>query len=490
MSMPTKPLYTGSDWTPELISAVYEAIEVIAQEELGLETYPNQLEIVSAEQMIDAYASTGLPVMYGHWSFGKTFVKTSALYRKGLQNLAYEMVINSNPAISYLMEDNSMTMQTLVIAHAAFGHNAFFRNNYIFRDWTDADAIVDYMVFAKSYIKECEERYGQHEVEAVIDACHAIQDCGVDRYKRRPKRSLAEEEKRRKEREEYIQSQINYLWDTRPAEAKDEDETEAETVLKEPQENILYFLEKNSPVLKIWQREIVRIVRKLAQYFYPQRQTKLANEGFATFVHYYIMTRLHEKGLITDGAFLEFIDSHTSVVTQRDFDSPGFSGINPYALGFAIFRDIKRMSETPTAEDERWFPEIVGRDWVRNIHWAYKDFRDESLVQQFLSPKVARDFKLFALKDEEELPAMTVTAVHSEADLKHIRKVLAEQYDLGFIQPLVEVERVNVRGNRALTLLHRRVNGVPLHEKDTERVRRYVQKLWGYKVRIESPDDE
>ena len=117
----------------------------IAVDELGLDVYPVQIEVITSEQMLDAYASVGLPLMYRHWSFGKRFAYHETLYRKGLQGLAYEIVINSNPCICYIMEENSMTMQTLVIAHAAFGHNHFFKNNYLFRQWTDAGGILDYL---------------------------------------------------------------------------------------------------------------------------------------------------------------------------------------------------------------------------------------------------------------------------------------------------------------------------------------------------------
>ena len=141
-------LFEGSEWTFDKLKRTYAAVEEIAVEDLGLDTYPNQIEVITAEQMLDAYCSIGMPLMYHHWSFGKRFVRDETLYRKGFQGLAYEIVINSNPCISYYMEENTMAMQTLVLAHAAFGHNHFFKNNYLFKEWTDADAILDYLDFA------------------------------------------------------------------------------------------------------------------------------------------------------------------------------------------------------------------------------------------------------------------------------------------------------------------------------------------------------
>ena len=141
--------------------------------------------------MLDAYSALGMPLMYHHWSFGKLFAREEGLYRAGHIGLAYEMVINSNPCISYLLEENSMTMQTIVIAHAAFGHNHFFKNNYLFQQWTNAESILEYLAFAKRYIAACEERYGHGDVEAVLDSAHALMDQGVFRYRRPPRPSRA-----------------------------------------------------------------------------------------------------------------------------------------------------------------------------------------------------------------------------------------------------------------------------------------------------------
>lgn len=152
-----RPLFEDSAWTFDHIKAAYDAIEEIGLGELGLDIYTNQIEVITAEQMLDSYSSIGLPLMYRHWSFGKKFAREELLYRKGAQALAYELVINSDPCINYIMEENTMTMQALVIAHAAFGHNHFFKNNYLFRQWTQADAILDFLSFAKGYINTCEE---------------------------------------------------------------------------------------------------------------------------------------------------------------------------------------------------------------------------------------------------------------------------------------------------------------------------------------------
>ena len=180
--MSRNPLSAGPEWDFELLQAYEREIARVAKD-FGLDTYPNQIEIISAEQMLDAYSSVGMPLGYHHWSFGKHFVNAEKSYKQGYMGLAYEIVINSDPCISYLMEQNSICMQALVIAHAAYGHNSFFKSNYLFQTWTNADAIIDYLLFAKKYIAKCEERYGIDAVEEILDACHALKHYGVYRYK-------------------------------------------------------------------------------------------------------------------------------------------------------------------------------------------------------------------------------------------------------------------------------------------------------------------
>ncbi|ODS23856.1 SpoVR family protein [Candidatus Endobugula sertula] len=482
------PLSTGSEWTFELLEKYNQEIAKIA-EEFGLDSYPNQIEVINSEQMMDAYASVGMPIGYSHWSYGKQFLNVERSYKRGQMGLAYEIVINSSPCIAYLMEENTITMQALVIAHACYGHNSFFKGNYLFRTWTDAESIIDYLVFAKNYISQCEERYGEANVEAIIDSCHAIMNNGVDRYKRPYPLSPVEEAERQKEREIYLQEQVNDLWRTIPLIEKDEEEGEKTRFPEEPQENLLYFIEKNAPLLEPWQREVVRIVRKIAQYFYPQRQTQVMNEGWACFWHYFILNTLYDRGLVTEGFMMEFMQSHSGVIYQPPYNSDYFSGVNPYTLGFHMMTDIRRICENPTDEDKQWFPDIAGSDWCKTLDFAMRNFKDESFILQYLSPHLIRELKLFAILDDDSRESIEVSAIHDDLGYQHIRETLSAQYNIGNREPNIQVYNVDVRGDRSLTLHHSRFNRRPLDQDDTVEVLKHIHRLWGFDVHLHSLED-
>lgn len=479
-----KPLYTGSEWNMDLIEQLWLTIDKMARDQFGLDHYVPQIEIITAEQMLDCYSSVAMPIMYNHWSFGKTFLQNERSYSKGITGLAYEVVINTNPCIAYLMENNTATMQALVLAHASVGHSHFFKNNYLFKGWTDADSIIDYLKFARNFIRRCEEQYGAGRVETLLDCCHSLQAHGVDKYKKPTKLSAELKHQRKKEWEKYSETTFNDIYRTLPK--KEENKIKPDTDIHE--ENLLYFLEKHSPILEDWEREIVRIVRKIAQYFYPQRQTQLLNEGTACFVHHMLMTELHEQGYIDEGSYLEFLQSHTNVVAQRDWDNKYFHGINVYALGFAMLQDIKRACIAPDEEDYRWIPSVCNTEWLTTIKDIVANYRDESFILQFLSPKVARHFKLFSFHIKERTPYLTVSATHDDESFLQIRKVLSEQYDLSRSVPQIEIVEVDWTGDRWMYLEHTTKNNCRLNYGDMKRTISNIEYLWGFPVKINYVD--
>jgi stage V sporulation protein R len=311
---------------------------------------------------------------------------------------------------------------------------------------------------------------------------------GVNRYPRRKAGGLEEEEKRIQDRLAEQERSYNDLWRTVPQNGSREKrrttEAERRQILGLPEENVLYFLEKKAPLLKPWQREVLRIVRHIAQYFYPQKQTKVMNEGCATMVHYETLNRLHEKGLLGDGAMVEFLTSHTNVVLQPDFDDRRYGGINPYALGFGMMQDIKRICLEPTDEDRAWFPGFAGNgDPWGTLKDGWANYRDESFIRQFLSPALIRKMKLFAVVDDG-VSDLVVKAIHNERGYQTVRSALARQFDVAQKEPEIEIVDVDLDGDRRLMLQHRVYDNVLLAEEDIQPVLRHLADLWGYEVSL------
>ncbi|XPE38674.1 SpoVR family protein [Shigella flexneri] len=244
----------GPDWTFDLLDVYLAEIDRVAKL-YRLDTYPHQIEVITSEQMMDAYSSVGMPINYPHWSFGKKFIETERLYKHGQQGLAYEIVINSNPCIAYLMEENTITMQALVMAHACYGHNSFFKNNCLFRSWTDASSIVDYLSSPANTLPTAKSATAWTRWRKAAGSCHALMNYGVYRYKRPQKISLQEEKARQSSREEYLESQVNMLWRTLPKREEEKNRRRGVVTSSQPQENLLYFMEKKTP--RCWSRGTV-----------------------------------------------------------------------------------------------------------------------------------------------------------------------------------------------------------------------------------------
>lgn len=465
-------LFSDNEWTFERLDRTWEVIDRIGKEKYNFDYYKPQIEVISADQMLSAYVSHAMPVMYNHHSFGKEYSRLKGEYDSGVANLAYEVVINTNPCIAYLMETNSMVMQTLVLAHASVGHATFFKSNYMFQEFTNANSILDYLKYAKHYVAECERQYGVKEVETLIDLCHLFMRNSIDKY---PRVTLTKD-KARKQFERQVQNQeatVSSMDILKKAEVKVKDKKHSTVNL--PEDNLLYFIEKNSLVLEEWQREICRIVRSISQYFYPQILTKTMNEAFACFVHYHIMGDLFDEGYIHEGQYLEFLQSHTAVVNQRPLTE-----INPYAMGFNILMDVKRICTNPTKEETKLYPEIANTDPIETIKYIISSYKDSSFILNFLSAKVAKDLRLVGLKDNPD--HYVVNSTHHPDHLIDLRKSLSKQYEYENMQPQVEVTKFSPAGE-----------GVVIKNKSADEFKDYVSqfptnalgRLMGCKVSFE-----
>lgn len=479
------------DWKYEDLERYLGLAEKIAKEDLGLDFYPNQVELVTSDQMLERYSTIGLPISYSHWRYGMQYAAERQKYLKGKMGLAYELVINSNPCISYNMENNDLCTMILVLAHAACGHNAFFKMNYMFKDNTDAEFIISYVHYANKYIEQCIQKYGEIEVETWLDACHSLENLGVNKYRNVFKKKGYEEERLKNL---ILQQDKEYdpLMTTAPGWKQKDYWAQSEEVAGPAsfydnldEENLLLFVEQHSPFLPQWKREIIRIVRNIAQYFYPQSQTKVANEGTATAVHYYIFNKLWEQGHIPEHLMMDFIKLHTGVVFQPPYNSKYYSGINPYYLGFNIFQDVKRICEKPTEEDVEWFPKIAGKaDWKAVWRDMICNYRDDSLILQFLSPKLMREMEFFSGQDFEDEEVYFIKDVTDKKGYENLRRDLAEQYNRARFVPDIRIKKANIQTNRALYLEYYPYKDMGLSEKDANQTLNYLAMLWGYPVSL------
>lgn len=507
--MESKLLFKGSEWDVDTIQRTWDAVEKVASK-YSLTYYPPQIEIITAEHMLNNYSTHALPVMWNHWSFGKSFINNQKSYREGKSGLAFEVVINSNPSVCYIMENNTATMQALVMAHAAIGHSHVFKNNYMFKDHTNAELIIPYLVEAKRFIAACEAKYGEKQVEVILDAANSLSYNSIDKTtgkKERTDLSIAAMIARREEiYEETYDAVLETLLPQKRLGTQSVQKY-FKTLINE--ENLLKFIENNSPILNDDYRRILSIVRNVAQYFYPQMCTKVLHEGAASFWHYTLMNDLYEEGYVDESSMLEFVHMHSSVIYQPDLltvdrlgrvqRNPYYNGINPYALGFAIFSDIRRMCENPDEEDKLYFPSLVNTDWLVAVKDAVENYRDDSFIMQFLSPKVARKFNLFSTKDMPDSEAVEenidvryhtgvkVRALDTEDGFYKVRRALSEQNNLTNLLPQIEVEQY-ARTRNETKLAHYMTNGQELHTGTSKKVINNFIALMGGTVEISTKE--
>jgi stage V sporulation protein R len=424
-----KPFYTGSEWTIPLIEKAYDIVQKVNDKYFHLDVFPCQLEIVSADQAADILSLHGLPESYPHWSFGKRAVQIQEESRNGVFNSFAELIINSNPCRTYLMEENTMTWQLLVICHACIGHSAMFKNNYLFKELTHPNSIIDYCKYAKSFIHNCEEKYGRDRVEKLIDRAHFLRYAGFTRCKKENKIENMEEEIQRL-KIKADEENFNVLW------SKVDSKIAVDTTRKQikdlsralPEENLLYFIENQSLILDSWEREVIRIVRTINQEIYPMINTKLLHEGFANFWEYEFMTKLQELGYITEGAFLEFLQAHSGSISQPGFDNKYYDGFNVYSIGYKIFESLKKKHPD---------------NWIEEIQEAAYYHSDSTFVHQYLTNDLIRELRLFSIEDDPEKNHYTVDNI---ADVQHynkIRKLLSKEREEHHYIPIYTLDKLD-----------------------------------------------
>lgn len=433
--------------------------------ELGLETYPQEFEICDHEQMLSFMVYSGMPSHYPHWSYGKSFEKLKTLYDYGVGGLPYEMVINSNPCIAYLMRDNTLLLQVLTIAHV-YGHNDFFKNNFTFKSIRSEFTIETFKAHAdrvRSYVED--PSIGLEKVERILDAAHALSlQCRRNLAIR--KETEAEQQERRREeatpsddpfrsihrRKEYIAPDLNRL----PL---------------YPEEDLLLFIRDHNPHFSDWEKDLLTIVHEEVQYFIPQIETKIMNEGWASFWHKLVLESLD----LPQGMKLEFLVRHNQVL------SPAPGGINPYHLGMKVWEDIERRWDHPLPEEEKEFGprRKTGREKIFEVREVE---RDSSFLRRYLTEDLIRELNLFEYQTRGD--DKVISRVADAENWRAIKETLIRNVGMGTV-PIIKIEDADYHNNRILFLKHYH-DGRDLHLEYAEKTMQYLHQLWGREVELET----
>jgi stage V sporulation protein R len=466
----TTHLDTLSEWD--------ERIQALVKH-FGLRCYPQEFEICDHEEMLGYMAYSGMPSRYPHWSFGKGFERQKTLYDHGVSGLPYEMVINSNPCLAYLMRDNTLLLQILTIAHV-YGHNDFFANNFTFTSGTDAKHTLERFHSnarrVASYIED--PSIGIERVEDVLDNAHAL-SFQCTRNLAIKKRTRREQQEKRM-RDAYGEDDPN--WEIHPKKSHVQQVDLSHNPL-EPEEDILLFIADHNPFLPEWKRDLLRIVDFEARYFLPQIETKIMNEGWASYWHHKLMNALE----LPHDLHLEFLVRHNQVLRPH----PG--GINPYHLGFILFQDIERrwnhglITVEDLERDEPGFrtdddPMAVGTVGRNKIFEVRESDRDASFLRRFLTEDVIRELALF--QHEKRGKERQVTKVADDEGWKSIKETLIQGVGTGSF-PTIKIEDADFNRSRSMYLKHYH-DGRDLLLEYAEATLRHVRRLWGREVLLET----
>jgi stage V sporulation protein R len=434
-------------------------------EAFGLDVYPQEFEICDHNDMLGYMAYSGMPSHYPHWSYGKSFEKLKTMYDYGVSGLPYEMVINSNPALAYLMRDNSLCLQILTIAHV-YGHNDFFKNNFNFRQTRAEFTIGTFKAHAqrvRSYIED--PSIGYEKVESILDAAHAL---SLEMRRNRAVRKLSQAEERERLFEAAQPRPDPYHKIHRQAEYQPPD---LRRVPAAPEEDLLLFIRDYNPYLADWERDLLTIVHEEACYFLPQIETKIMNEGWASYWHREILNSLE----LPPELHLEFLVRHNQVVRPH----PG--GLNPYHLGLKVWDEIKRMHDDPTPEEvrEHGAPRQSGRD---AMFAARSADRDVSFLRRYLNEPLMREMDLFQYEQRSE--DYVVTKVSDREMWREVKETLLKSVGTGTI-PVIKITDADYSGNRTLYLVHDH-DGRDLLLEYAERTLQHLHRLWGREVGLET----
>jgi stage V sporulation protein R len=425
----------------------------IAVEELGFDVPEVIYHLVRPEEVYFA-AANGLPARYSSARWGAHFDDAIGRYRRG-QERVYELIFNTRPVHAYLMDGNSFVAQTLVLAHC-LGHGYVFDTNA----WLGAvdREIMSRVASAAERIGDYMGAHGRDRVEDFLDACHAI-------AVHQPQAQLIHKAPRSEP--EHRDRPYDVLFPDEVAASREQATAERASLRRrfprEPEEDLLGFIEGHARELEDWQRDVISVVRSEQSYFLPQMRTKILNEGAAVLTHQEICQRLF---LPTD-RYWEF-EQLNALVTQ-----PHQGRVNPYNLGINILREVMRIATNPDEEERERWRWAGNADPLEQVRSILRDYDDEALLREFLTPKVCELARLYAFEHLEQDPRR-IRISSREADA--IRDVLVLQHStLGI--PHIEIIDADFRGRGELLLEHHH-EGIGLDEEYARGTLTQVAVLW------------
>jgi stage V sporulation protein R len=430
-------------------------------EAFGLSCFPQEFEICNHEQMLSYMAYHGMPAHYPHWSFGKSYEKLKTLHTYGVSGLPYEMVINANPALAYLMHDNSLCLQILTIAHV-YGHNDFFRNNFMYRDTRPEQTVAHAKLRAervRAYIED--PSIGLKAVEPLLDAAHAL---AMQTRRNIAIRKLAEDEQKEHALDVAQPLADPYRAIHKPAEYQAPD---LDHLPLEPEEDILLFVAEHNPYLAEWQKDLLHMVHDETQYFLPQLETQIMNEGWASYWHHAILNSLD----LPTELHLEFLVHHNQVIRPH----PG--GINPYHLGFRIWHDIRRRCDEPTDEEVRRYG-AADKSGLEKIFEVRETDRDSSFLRRFLTRELMQELNMF--EHAREGDKRVVSRLPEDDNWTEVRDTLLRNTGMAGI-PVIRITDADFQRNRTLYLEHEH-DGRDLDPEYLLHTLEYLHRLWGRPV--------
>jgi stage V sporulation protein R len=465
------------------LARAQERIESIAAE-YGLTYFQTGFEVVDYEQMNALAAYGGFPTRYPHYRFGMEYNQLSKSYEYGLHKI-YEMVINNDPTYAYLLEGNTMLDQKLVMAHV-YGHADFFKNNMYFTHTNRK--MIDDMANHATRIRRYQEQYGIERIERFLDDCLAIQeliDPALGFFEAKPESATEKADPREESsgrmpsKEDYLDRYVNppeYI--AEQMRKMQQEQEEAKHSLPHPVRDVLDLIMRHAP-LQNWERDLLGIVREESYYFLPQRQTKVMNEGWATYWHSKIMT----SRVLTDAEIIDYADHHAGTVAT----APG--SLNPYKLGLELFRDIERRWDRGQfgpewaacenmAERHSWDRKLgLGRQKIFEVRRIHCDI---TFLDEFLTPEFCQEQQLFVSQED----GRTKQAVVSSREFNEVKQALLFQFTNGG-RPVVEATDINYANRGELLLLHRHV-GVDLRLDWAQDVLEGLARLWRRPIRLET----